>query len=258
MFRKFFKMHLKTSMQYKLNTFLLTLSSVIISASEMLAIYILFSNFSIVKYWGLYETMLVFGIITSVFAFVECFFRGFDEFDKIIKSGTLDRMLVRPVNIYKQIFYSDFAFFKVGRIVLGLTLCIIALCNMNITFTFTKILVLIAMFVCGISVIISVMLVTAGITVFTIERLEFMNVITNGTKEVGYYPVNIYNKFFQRFFTFVITVACFNYLPMNYLLGIGNLPPVFYALSPLIGMLFLIPCFLFFKWSLKHYQSAGT
>lgn len=258
MFRKFFTMHVKTTMQYKLNTFLLMLSSVLVSASEILAVYILFANFANVKSWGFYEAMLVFGVITTVFAFVECFFRGFDEFDKIIKAGDLDRMLVRPVNVYKQIFYSNFAFYKLGRVILGLTLCIIALCNIGITFTLAKILVIFAMFICGILVILGLMFISAGITVFTIEKMEFIHIITNGTKEMGYYPLNIYNKWFQRFFTYVIPLACFNYLPMNYLLGIGNLPQIVYALSPLIGMLFIIPCFLFFAWSLKHYQSAGT
>ena len=258
MFSKFFKMHVKTTMQYKLNNVLLAFSSVLVSISEILAVYILFSNFANVKYWGFYETMLIFGIMCLVFAFVECFFRGFDEFDKIIKTGDLDRMLVRPVNIYKQIFYSKFAFYKVSRIILGITLCVIALLNMTITFTFAKIIVIIGMFVCGTFVILGLMLISAGITVFTVDRLEFMNVITDGTKEVGFYPLNIYNKWFQRFFTYVVPLACFNYLPMNYLLGMGSLPPIVYALSPLIGMLFIIPCFLFFAWSLKHYKSAGT
>ena len=258
MFTKFFKMHFKKAMQYKLNTLFLSISGILINLSEILAIFILFSNFSNVKYWGFYETMLIFGVITTVFSFIECFFRGYDEFDKVIKTGDLDRILVRPVNIYKQIFYNEIAFHKVGRIILGLALTIIAALNMSINWTFTKIVVLIAMFVGGSLVVMGIILITAGITVFSVERLEFLNVITQGTKEVGYYPLNIYNKWFQRIFTFVIPLACFNYLPMNYIIGAGTMPRIIYALSPLVGIVFIIPCFLFFAWSLKHYKSTGT
>ena len=45
----------------------------------------MFKRFESVGYWGFYETALMFGIITTVFSFTECFGRGFDEFANIIK-----------------------------------------------------------------------------------------------------------------------------------------------------------------------------
>jgi ABC-2 type transport system permease protein len=107
-------------------------------------------------------------------------------------------------------------------------------------------------------VIWGVMLIGAGISVFSVENLEFINVFTNGAKEIAYYPINIYNKWLSRVFTFIVPVACFNYLPVSYLLGYGDLPRVVYALSPLLGMVFIVPCLMFFKWALKRYQSTGT
>ena len=101
-------------------------------------------------------------------------------------------------------------------------------------------------------------MVGAGISVFTVEKLEFVNIFTDGAKEVAYYPINIYSKWLSRLFTFVVPVACFNYLPISYIMGYGGLPQIVYALSPLIGAAFVVPCLLFFKWALKHYQSTGT
>ena len=114
------------------------------------------------------------------------------------------------------------------------------------------------MFVCGCCVIWGVMLIGAGISVFTIENLEFINIFTNGAKELAYYPINIHNKWIARFFTFVIPIACFNYLPLSFIMGYGTLPQLVYALSPLIGLIFVIPCILFFNFSLKKYQGTGT
>lgn len=258
LYNKYVKMHMRSSMQYRANMIMLSFSSCLISIGELLAILIMFKTFKTVGNWGFYETALMFGIITFVYSFVECFARGFDEFANLIKHGDMDRLMVRPVNLIYQIFGSKIEFSKLMRASLGLVVAIIALFNLNVVWTFTKILVLIATFGCGCFVIWGVMLVGAGISVFTVENLEFINIFTNGAKEIAYYPINIYNKWLARLFTFIIPVACFNYLPISYIMGYGNLPQIVYALSPLIGMAFVIPCLIFFKWALKRYQSTGT
>ena len=257
-YRSYVKMHLKSSMQYRSNMLMLAFSSCLISLGELLTIFLMFQNFKAVGYWGFYESSLMFGLITAVYSLVECFARGFDEFSNIIKHGDLDRILVRPLGITRQIFGTKIEFSKLLRTALGIGVIIISLIKLNIEWTFIKVLVLIGTFMCGCLVILGVMLIGAGISVFSVENLEFINVFTNGSKELSYYPINIYNKWLSRIFTFIIPVACFNYLPISYLMGYGDLPRIIYALSPLMGMMFIIPCLLFFNWSLKKYQSTGT
>ncbi len=258
MYFKYLSMHFKSSLEYRHNTFMVTLSSVIVSVGELLAIYVMFKQFETVGNWGFYESALMFGIITAVFAFAECFARGYDEFATLIKNGDLDRMLVRPVNIHKQIFSSKIEFTKLARFILGIAVCVYSLIKINITWTFFKVIVLIATFICGVTVIWGLFMIGAGVSIYTVENLEFINIITNGSKEISFYPLNIYNKWLTRIFTFVIPMACFNYLPVTYLLSDGSVSQIWYALSPFIGILFCIPCLLFLNFSLKKYQSTGT
>lgn len=258
LYTKYVKMHRKSAFQFKANMAMLAVSSALVSVGEITSIYILFSTFQKVGYWGFYESALMFGIITTVYSITECFARGFDEFARLIKAGDLDRLLVRPVNLIYQIFGSKIEFSKLLRTAVGITISIIALLNLNIVWTISKVLVLISMYICGICVILGVMIIGAGISIFTVEKLEFINIITDGTKELSYYPINIYNKWLSGIFTFVIPVACFNYLPLSFIMGYGSLPQIVYALSPLIGCLFLIPCLIFFVCSLKKYQSTGN
>lgn len=258
MYFKYLSMHLKSSLEYRHNTFMIGLSSVLISVGELLSIYIMFKQFQTVGDWGFYESCLMFGIVTTVFALAECFARGYDEFSLLIKNGDLDRMLVRPVNIHKQIFASKIEFTKLARVVLGLFVCIYSLAHISIAWTALKVLVLVATFVCGVLVIWGEFMIGAGVSIFTVENLEVINIITNGSKELSYYPLNIYTKWLTRIFTFVIPIACFNYLPVSYLLGTGSVSMVWCALSPFIGALFCIPCLLFMNFCLKKYQSTGT
>lgn len=258
LYKRYVKMHLKSNMQYKSNITMLSISSCLISIGELLSIFLMFNNFKSVGYWGFYETSLMFGLITTIYAFTECFARGYDEFANLIKHGDLDRIMVRPVNVLAQIFGTKIELSKLLRAMLGIGVIIVSLIKLNITWTISKIIVLILTLICGCLVIWGVMLIGAGISIFSVENLEFINIFTNGAKEIAYYPLNIYNKWLTRIFTFIIPVACFNYLPISYLMGYGELPRIVYALSPLMGMIFIIPCLLFFNWSLKKYQGTGT
>lgn len=258
LYSKYVKMHVKSSMQYRLHTFFLSFSQTIVVVSEVLAVYLLFQTFTMVGSWTFYDSLLMFGVVTTVFSFCECFFRGYDEFSQIVQSGDLDRLLIRPVNIHYQILGYKIELNKLGRCFVGIVVSIIALCNMHIVWTLSKVFVLISMYICGITVILSVMLWGASLSIFTIERLEFVHIFTSGSKDIAYYPLNIYQKWLTRLFTFVIPVACFNYLPLTYLIGGGNLPNWVYAISPCLGMFIIIPSILFFNASLKKYQGTGT
>lgn len=258
LYSRYVKMHIKTSMQYRSNMLMLSVSACLISIGELLSIYIMFTNFKTVGYWGFYETSLMFGMVTAIYAVSECFARGFDEFANVIKHGDLDRILVRPVGVVAQIFGTKIEFSKIMRMCLGVGVIIVSLIKLNIEWTFLKFLVLLMAFLGGCFVIWGVMLVAAGISVFSVENLEFINIFTNGAKEIAFYPVNIYSKWLSRLFTFVVPVACFNYLPISYIMGYGELPRILYALSPLMGVAFAVPCLLFFLWSLKRYQSTGN
>lgn len=245
-------------MQYKFSTFLLAISQAVVVVGEILAVWLLFKSFKSVGGWGFYESMFMFGIVTMVFSFNECFARGYDEFPQIIKNGELDRFLVRPVNIYLQIFTAKIEFVKFGRIILGLIVTVIAVIKLHIQWTLIKVLVLLSTLICGVMVMLGLLFVAAGVSVFTVENLEFLNIITDGAKEFSHYPINIYKKWLRNIFTFIIPLACFNYLPLSFLLGTGNLPMWLCGLAPLLGMLFFVPCFLFFKFALTKYQGTGT
>lgn len=258
MYKKFVSMHLKSSFEYRLNMLLIAFSQIFITIGEIISIFLLFSKFESVGQWTFYETALVFGIITTVFALCECFARGYDEFASLIKNGDFDRMLVRPVNLHKQILGSKIEFIKLGRVIIGITICIISLINLHINWNIWKVLVLLTAFICGCFVITGIFMISAGISIYTIENLEFLNIITNGSKEISFYPIDIYKKWLTRIFTFIIPLACFNYLPLSFIMEKGSVPMILCGLAPFLGMLFFIPCLLFFNLSLKHYQSTGT
>ena len=112
------------------------------------------------------------------------------------------------------------------------------------------------MFISSIIVFFSIFLLMASYCFLTVQALEVRNIFTDGGKNIAKYPMGIYKKGVLLFFTYIIPFALVNYYPLLYLLGKSN--NIFYAYSPLIVLLYLIPAFLSFKWGIKKYTSTGS
>ena len=216
----------------------------------------LFSKFSNIKGFTVYEVLLCFSIIQFGFAFNETFFRGIDKFEDRIIDGSLDRFLVRPQGILFQVLCSEVDFIKVFRILQSLIVLVIALLNLDITWNISKVVVLILMMISSVLIFFGLFVLTASYCFITIQGLEVKNLLTDGGKNLAQYPISIYRKGVVFVFTFLIPYGFINYYPLLYF--IDKSPNILYMFSPLLVLLFLIPCLLSFKIGLKHYSSAGS
>jgi ABC-2 type transport system permease protein len=114
------------------------------------------------------------------------------------------------------------------------------------------------MILSGILIFIGIFMLGASLCFWTIEGLEIINIFTAGGKEITQYPLDIYKKWVKNFFTFVIPFSTVNYLPLMYVLGKTNQNLTLYMLSPLLGMLFIIPCYIIWMFGVRHYKSTGS
>jgi len=147
-------------------------------------------------------------------------------------------------------------FTRLGRLIQAIVVLIYAVPNSGVVWAWDKILTLCLMIICGSLIFFGLFLVYAAFSFFTVEGLEFMNVFTDGGREFGRYPFSIYGKNILRFLTFVIPLALFQYYPLLYLLGREQ--SAFFMFVPLIGLVFLVPAYTFFRIGLRHYKSTGS
>ena len=216
----------------------------------------LFSKFNNIKGFTLYEVLLCFSIIQFGFSFNEVFARGIDKFDKLIIEGGFDRLLLRPKNLILQVLCSDGDFVKVSRLIQSIIVLIIALINLKIEITFMKIICLILMLISSCVIFFGIFLLAASYCFITIQGLEVRNVFTDGGKHMAQYPIGVFKKGFVFFFTFIIPYAFVNYYPLLYF--IGKKDNIIYAFSPLVVLLYLIPCFIVFYMGVKKYEGSGS
>jgi ABC-2 type transport system permease protein len=255
---KYLLILLKSQMQYRTSFWLLSIGQFFIPFSVFAGMYFMFERFGQIKGWSFFEVSLAFGVIHMAFSISECLARGFDAFSSLVAGGDFDRLLVRPRSTVVQVLGSKCEFTRIGRIAQSLLMLVWAILNLPIEWTFLKMFTLLLMVISGIFIFTGIFMLAATLSFWTIQGLEVANVFTDGGREMSQYPLNIYQKWVTRFFTFVIPFGCVNYLPLLYLLDRASGNDLLYMLSPIAGMLFFFPCLLVWHFGVRHYRSTGS
>ena len=250
------KLSIKSQLEYKTSFILNSVSQLFIFFTYYFMIIALFSKFSNIKGFTVYEVLLCFSIIQFGYSFNETFFRGIDKFEDLIIDGSLDRFLVRPRGILFQALCNKVDFIKIFRIIQSIIILIISLVNLDIIWNINKVIVLILCLISSILIFFGLFVLTSSYCFITLQGLEVKNVFTDGGKYMAQYPIGIYRKGIVFIFTFIIPYAFINYYPLLYFLDKTN--NTLYMFSPLLVLIFLVPCLWSFKIGLKHYNSAGS
>jgi ABC-2 type transport system permease protein len=253
---KYLRMVIKTMLQYRLNL-LLTAVGQFANAFFMFAgIYLLFERFERLDDWTFGEVAVCYGVVIAAYSLTVCFARGFDVFQNYIRQGTFDRVLLRPRNTVLQIVGANFEFGRLINLVWAFAVLAAAVNHLGQTWTALRVVTLLLMIVSGFFVFSGIFILGATMCFWTVDGLEVVNIFTDGGKELTAYPLTIYSKWLRRFFTFVIPFGAFNYLPLMYVTGRADNP--LYTLTPLLGIVFIIPCLLVWRVGVTHYLSTGN
>lgn len=258
LYLKYFSIQLRSVMQYKASFFIATVGQGLTTFFSFLSIYFLFVRFGSIKGYSFSEVLLCFSTIFMSYALAECFGRGFDAFAGIISNGEFDRIMVRPRNEILQVIGTRIELTRIGRLLQAVVVFIFAINTSKVVWTFSKILTISLMIAGGVCLFFGLFMVYASICFFTLDGLEFMNIFTDGGRELAQYPLNIYKEWVLKFFTFVVPLAFVNYYPFLYLIDKNHGHGVFYMLSPIIAALFLIPSYILWRIGVKHYKSTGS
>lgn len=258
---RYIAISIKSQMEYKVSFLMQVIGNLLGTSIEFFGIWALFSRFNQIGGWTLAEVALFYGLVNLSFAVADAMAYGFDSFGKIIRMGEFDRLLLRPRSTVLQLLGIEFTMKRIGRFSQGFIILIWALSTLKIPLTLPNLWLLISAFVGCVALFIAIVILQATLTFWTIESLEIMNILTYGGVETAQYPFSIYSKWFQRFFTFFIPLACVTYFPLLAVLNKAAdfaVPLWFCYVSPIAGLLFLIGALYLWKIGERYYCSTGS
>lgn len=254
----YLKILVKSQLQYRTSFLLLTLGQILVPFFVFAGIVLLFQRFGTLGGWTAAEVCAGYGVTHMAFALAQGFGRGFDTFSAQIRTGEFDRILVRPRGTVVQVLGSRLDLTRLGRMGQGAAVLTWSLSALSLPWDPLKVFVVVSMLVSGTGVFLGLFQLGAALCFKTIQGLEVMNVFTDGGREASQYPLSIYPEAVGRFLVFVLPFGCFNYLPLLWLLGKPGGDLVTAVTAPWLGMLFLVPCTLVWRWGVRHYLSTGS
>ena len=256
LYARYFSMHLKSLMQYKLSFFLVNLGQFLTAFSTFLGVHFMFSRFDALEGFTYEQALLCYAVVLMAFAIAEMFTSGFLVFPRMLGNGEFDRALVRPGSVIFHVLASKMELTRLGLLLQAIIVFFFSIPNSGVVWAPDKILTLFLMIVCGSLISSGLSLLFSAFSFFTVEGLEFMNILTYGGREFGRYPFSVYGRGILGFLTYVVPLALYQYYPLLYLTGREQ--SVFYMLTPIIGLVFLLPCYAFFRFGLRRYKSTGS
>lgn len=256
---KYVEIAFKGLIQYPLNFIATFFGQMATTALGFIGVYMLFMRFDNLAGYSFSEVALCYSVSFTVFAFTECFFRGFDRFSNMIVKGTFDLVLVKPRSEILHILGSTIEFSRLGRMITGIVILVLSVNMADIRWNIYKGIAFILMLAGGTAVFSGLFILGASFCFVTVQGIEVVNIFTDGGREFASYPLTIYEKWAVKFFTYVIPYACFNYIPLAFITDKAvDYPQILYMLSPLVCFIFFIPCIVVWKISVRHYLSTGS
>lgn len=252
----YLSINIRSAMQYKTSFLLTALGQFFVSFNVFLGIYFMFRRFSAVEGFTYSEVLLCFSVVLLEFSLAEMFARGFDLFPEMVRTGSFDQVLVRPRNEILQVLGSKFELTRIGRMLQAVVMFAYGVTHCGVDWNLSKIITVIFMLIGGCALFSGLFLIYAALCFFAMEGLEFMNVLTDGAREYGKYPVSVYGKKMLLVTTFFIPYALVQYYPLLYLLDRDNRP--FLIFVPLLAVWFLLPSYGLWRFGVRHYQSSGS
>ena len=257
LYPQYLAQNLKSLMEFRLDFFIGLAGFFLLQACGVIFISLVFSSIPSLKGWSFYEVLFIYGFaqiprgLDHVFTDNLWLYAGW----KIAK-GEMDRLLTRPLNPLFQLLSERFQPDGIGEFLIGVILTIFAATKLEVTFTFTKIIIAIITVLCGAITITGIKLFFTSFS-FWVKRSQSYLYTAYNFNEFCYYPISIYNNVVQFVLTFIVPFAATSYFPSAYLLEKGSFFMGF-IFPVLISIVFFGGAYIFWNIGLKHYESAGS
>lgn len=248
-------------LQYRASFLIGLVGQFLVTIIDFLAVWTLFDRFGGVDGWTLPEVAVFYGVAHVALAWADGLSTGFDQAGELIRTGGLDRILLRPRSTVLQLLAHRFEVRRFGRLGQGLGVLAWGLAAGGGTIDGLQWLLLLAAIFGGGCLFLALFVLRGTLSIWTVQSLEVVNAATYGGVQAAQYPMSIYDRWFRRFFTYFVPLLAVIYLPVVTALEHPEplgFPPWAGWTGWLVGPLCLVGAIRVWHLGLRHYTSTGS
>jgi ABC-2 type transport system permease protein len=233
-----------------------------VTGLEMVAVFVLFDHVDALAGFDRWQVVYLYGVATLSLGLAELVTDGLNEMPELVRLGTLDGLLVRPVPVLVQVLGRQCRPLHAGRALQGALALGVALAVVGPGLDAPGRIAMIPVnLAASIAVYAGLFVAEAAAVIFTVQSAEAFNAFTYGGASMSQYPVPIYRPWLRRVFLYVVPVGAACYLPALVVLGEPDplgLPAAAPYLAPLGAGAFLAGCLGAWRLALARYTGTGS
>lgn len=248
---------LKSWSQYRADFVITFISSILLSGSRLFFLTLVFANIRQLQGWSFNEILLIWGLMVTSTTLANTFLDVPHRILWYVRSGELDRLLIRPASpIFQIAGEGGLTLPALGNILVGLAALAVALAGLPQPLPWWSVLYIPLALISGALLFFSVQLVMACLTFWFVNTFSLMQTLA-WMNQFGQYPVTILALPLQFLFTWVLPYAMMGFYPAAFLLRGGEYQ--FYGLlAPAMGFVFLGFALVVWQIAVQKYQSTGS
>jgi ABC-2 type transport system permease protein len=240
-----------------------TLAAALIVVLEVTGVVLLVDRFGSIGGWRPPEVVLLFGMAFAGQGLALVFGDTLeaDKVSELVRRGTFDQVLTRPVSPLGWVVasYVDTRF--VGRLLAGAGTVAWAADRAGVAWTPGRVGLAAMAVVCAATIVFAVLLAAAGSTFVTVQGSEAVNVLVYGGQYLASYPMHIYGSALRFLFVWLVPFGLAIYVPALGVLGRHGPPGLPAGLAwlavPAAGAV-LAAGGLAWRAGIRHYVGTGS
>jgi ABC-2 type transport system permease protein len=244
---------------YRFDLVMRSVMSVLHLGAELIGVWTIFKNTKSLAGWGVPHMIVLVGVYRIVaggirMSIVPNMRRVFDD----IREGTLDFVLLKPVNSQFLVSIREFIVWRVVDVVLGAVIAVIGCVMLLGRVPPGPAITFVLMLAAGFAIVYAVWLILATLC-FWFVRIQNIEMIFWNVFEAGRFPIVIYRPWVQWVLTFIVPLAFITTFPAGALFGDSAMMPRYTPLlAVVVAAVLLIASNRFWHFGLRHYSGASA
>lgn len=255
LYKAFFRVSLVADLEYRFNFVLLVFSEFIWYSTQLLLFEVLYRHTKIIGDWNLNQMrVFIFLVLFVDSIYMILWDANFTSFTDNVRKGTLDLLLVKPVNSMFMLSSQKISISHLPCLLLTAAGFIWAILQIP-DFNFFKLFWLLILIPAGLSVIfVGRFALNCTAVIFT--RADFLQYVWYSMFRLGLRPDAIYSGFLRMMLIFILPFAMIASIPARILLEPIN--PWFIAWAFFMPLILIFAIRKYWNYCLKFYSSASS
>lgn len=226
------------------------------TAWQLVAVWVFFFHRPRLETWTFPEAGVILGLFVFFDGLMEVFFQpNMRQIIEHIRQGTLDFVLLKPVNAQFLATARHVQFRYIGYVLAGLGLIVYSLVRLHTTPQAVNIGLFLLLVGAAAVILYSLLLILVTLAFWFVDVTNILNLIW-AVYEAGRVPVDVFPRLVRWVLTFVVPVAFITTVPARTILGRSTPDTVLVAFALAAALFFLSN--RFWNYALRQYTSASS